>query len=163
MKTLNNCSYLLITLFIVILFTSCAIMPAHTPNIKGNEAVATLEKINLGGVKQSVLIRGKDNSNPILLFLHGGPGMPMMYLSHSFQSDLEKEFIVVQWDRRGAGKSYNKNIDPSTITDEQYYEDTLSLISVLKTRFNTEKIFLVGHSWGTYLGSILANKNPELF
>jgi pimeloyl-ACP methyl ester carboxylesterase len=76
---------------------------------------------------------------------------------------LEKEFIVVQWDRRGAGKSYNKNIDPLTITDDQYYEDALSLISLLKTRFNNNKIFLAGHSWGTYLGSILADKNPELF
>jgi len=162
-KTFNNYSLLIIASFIAVIFTSCVIMPSYTPTIKGKKAVSTLEKIDLGGVKQSALIRGNDTSNPILLFLHGGPGMPMMYLSHSFQSNLEKDFIVVQWDRRGAGKSYNKKIDPLTITDEQYYNDALNLINLLKTRFDKEKIFLVGHSWGTYLGSILAYKNPELF
>jgi pimeloyl-ACP methyl ester carboxylesterase len=122
-----------------------------------------LEKIKLGGLKQSVLIRGDDLSNPILLFLHGGPGMPLMYMAHSFQDSLEKEFIVVQYDRRGAGKSYNKRIDPTTITDQQYYEDAIELVHYLCKRFNKRKVFLVGHSWGTYLGSILAHENPELF
>lgn len=162
MKTFNKKPILLIiSLLNILLFTSCVMLPAYTPNIKGEKAISSLEKLNIGGVKQSVLIRGDNTSNPILLFLHGGPGMPMMYLSHSFQGDLEKEFIIVQWDRRGAGKSYNKHIDTLTITDEQYYNDAIELIDRLKTRFNKEKIFLVGHSWGTYLGSILAHKNPE--
>ncbi|MCW5911556.1 MAG: alpha/beta hydrolase [Cyclobacteriaceae bacterium] len=142
---------------------SCAVLPAYTPKIKTQNSVSSLEEIELGGVKQSILIRSEDKSNPILLFLHGGPGMPLMYLSHTFQRELEKEFIVIQWDRRGAGKSYNKRIDTLTITDEQYYKDAIQLIQLLQTRFEKQKIFLAGHSWGTYLGSLLAYKNPELF
>lgn len=152
-----------IWLFNFVLFHSCVMLPAYTSNIKGERANSSLEKIELGGVDQSILIRGSDTSNPIVLFLHGGPGMPMMYLSHSFQHEIEKEFITVQWDRRGAGKSYNKHIDTLSITDEQYYSDALELIDKLKVQFDKEKIFLVGHSWGTYLGSILAHKNPEIF
>ena len=67
-------------------------------------SVAELERRTIGGVEQTLLIRGKDTHNPVLLFLHGGPGMPAMYLAHAFQRPLENTFFVVQWDRRGAGK-----------------------------------------------------------
>jgi hypothetical protein len=74
-KLNNNSLILIIASFSIVIFTSCAIMPSYTPAIKGNNAVSTLEKLDLEGVKQSVLIRGNDISNPILLFLHGGPGI----------------------------------------------------------------------------------------
>jgi hypothetical protein len=76
--------------------------PGRTPAISAARSVASLERIRIGGVDQYVLIRGNDASNPVVLFLHGGPGMPAMYLSHAWQDKLEKEFVVVQWDRRGA-------------------------------------------------------------
>lgn len=159
----NTAPLLILSVMVAWLCHSCVILPAYTKNIKGKHAIAQLEKVELGGFKQSILIRSRDTSNPILLFLHGGPGMPMMFLSHNFQSGLEEEFIVVQHDRRGAGKSYKKNMDTSTISDEQYYHDALELIQYLKDRFGEEKIYLAGHSWGTYLGSILASQHPELF
>jgi pimeloyl-ACP methyl ester carboxylesterase len=71
-----------------------------------SNAIASLEQVTLGGSKQWILIRGSNVNNPVLLFLHGGPGMPTMYLAHDFQRELERGFIVVQWDRRGAGKSF---------------------------------------------------------
>lgn len=87
---------------------------SRTPSIRGDyfkivpESVASMEVAEIGGWDQTILIRGKDTSNPLLLFLHGEPGMPMMYLAHEFQKQLEEHFIVVHWDQRGAGKSYTK-------------------------------------------------------
>jgi pimeloyl-ACP methyl ester carboxylesterase len=126
-------------------------------------SVALLEKIQLGGIEQYVLIRGKDKSKPIVLFLHGGPGMPMMYLAHSFQKELEKHFIVVHWDRCGAGKSYSEDIPPETMTVKQMISDTKDLVEILRSRFNKKKIYLVGHSWGTYLGMLVVQNYPQFF
>lgn len=142
---------------------------AFTPQIRDRSghvvpgSVASLEWINLGGIRQSVLIRGANASNPLLLFLHGGPGMSSMYLAHKFQRPLEEDFVVVQWDRRGAGKSYNKNIPPNSISVEQEISDTIELMNVLQSRFGKNKMYLLGHSYGSYLGMITVQRFPELF
>lgn len=136
--------------------------PGRTPAIHEPNSIASLERIRIGGVDQYVLIRGNDSSLPVLLFLHGGPGMPAMYLAHSFQPELEKDFVVVQWDRRGAGKSYREDIS-STLTTEQLVADTVELTNVLRARFHQDKIYLVGHSWGTYLGMLVIARHPELY
>jgi pimeloyl-ACP methyl ester carboxylesterase len=136
--------------------------PGHTPAIHGPNSIASLESIRIGDVDQYILIRGNDSSLPILLFLHGGPGMPAMYLAHAFQPELEKEFVVVQWDRRAAGKSYREDIS-STLTTEQLVADTVELTNLLRARFHQDKIYLVAHSWGTYLGMLVIARHPELY
>ena len=136
--------------------------PGRTPSIQGPNSVASLERVRIGDADQYILIRGNDSSAPVLLFLHGGPGMPAMYLAHAFQRELEKEFVVVQWDRRGAGKSYREDIEGS-LTTEQLVADTVELTNMLRARFRQDKIFLVGHSWGTYLGMLVIARDPELF
>ena len=136
--------------------------PGRTTAIRTPRSIASLERIRLGGVDQYILIRGNDTSLPVLLFLHGGPGMPAMYLAHAFQRPLEKEFVVVQWDRRGAGKSYREDLN-ETLTSEQLVADTLELTNLLRVRFNQEKIYLVAHSWGTYLGMIVVARHQELY
>ena len=136
--------------------------PGRTPAIHEPNSIASLERIRIGGVDQYILIRGNDSSLPVLLFLHGGPGMPAMYLAHSFQHELEKEFVVVQWDRRGAGKSYREDIS-GTLTTEQLVADTVELTNVLRARFHQDRIYLVGHSWGTYLGMLVIARHPELY
>lgn len=127
------------------------------------DSIASLEKISLGGQPQWILIRGQNRFSPILLFLHGGPGMPMMYLAHTFQRHLEDSFICVQWDQRGAGKSYFKNMSTTSLTVEQILSDAEELIQELRSRFNQKKIYLAGHSWGSYLGMLLIHRYPELF
>ena len=136
--------------------------PGRTPAIRTHNSIASLERIRIGDVDQYVLIRGNDSSLPVLLFLHGGPGMPAMYLAHAFQRELEKEFVVVQWDRRGAGKSFREDIS-GTLTTEQLVADTVELTNVLRARFHQDKIYLVGHSWGTYLGVLVIARHPELY
>jgi pimeloyl-ACP methyl ester carboxylesterase len=132
--------YKIIKWFFLFLFTLLLIIyfrPAWTPSIasiNGKKSIALLEKIELGNIKQYVLIRSMDIKNPVLLFIHGGPGMPLMYLSHAFQRPLEKKFTVVQWDERGAGKSYDPGIPPETINVEQFIADALQLIDNLWLR-----------------------------
>lgn len=126
-------------------------------------SVATLERIELGGVEQAVLIRGRDRSNPVVLFLHGGPGNPAMYLAHAFQRPLEMDFVVVQWDRRGAGKSYGTLDGTESLTVRQLLDDTHELARLLADRFGRDGIYLVGHSWGSYLGVLAARERPDLY
>lgn len=135
-------------------------------DLRGNiisESITLLEKIELGGLRQSILIRGHNKNNPVLLFLHGGPGSPEMPFAYAFQQDLEKHFTVVHWDQRGAGKSFRIGLLKSTLTFEQYEKDTLELIDYLKNRLNQEKIVILGHSWGSILGMVLVHKYPEHF
>jgi pimeloyl-ACP methyl ester carboxylesterase len=136
--------------------------PGRTAAIHEPNSIASLERIRIGEVDQYILIRGNDASLPVLLFLHGGPGMPAMYLAHAFQRQLEKEFVVVQWDRRAAGKSYREDIS-NTLTTEQLVADTVELTNVLRARFHQDRIYLVGHSWGTYLGMLVIAQHPELY
>jgi pimeloyl-ACP methyl ester carboxylesterase len=138
------------------------VTPGRTPTINEANSIASLERIRIGGVDQYILIRGNDSSLPVLLFLHGGPGMPAMYLAHAFQHELEKDFVVVQWDRRGAGKSYREDIN-STLNSEQLVADTVELTKLLRIRFHQNRIYLVGHSWSTYLGMLVIARHPELY
>ena len=126
-------------------------------------SIATIEKIPLGGIDQYLIIRGLDTQKPVMLFLHGGPGSPEYAFMKEFNPYLEHDFIMVYWEQRGAGKSYSKNIKPETMTLEQMISDTRELSEYLATRFGKEKIYLMGHSWGSLLGVMTAWRHPELF
>ena len=125
------------------------------------DGINLLEEISLGGVKQWILARGESASYPILLFLHGGPGFPEMPFTHIDSKLLEKHFIVVNWDQRGAGKTGDAGTASEMMTIDRYLADTHELIELLKTRFQKKKIFLIGHSWGSILGLLTAHRYPE--
>ena len=135
--------------------------PAYTPST-GDRGVASLERVTLGGLEQQVLIRGRDRSRPILLFLHGGPGMPLIPYAHAFQRPLEKDFVVVHWDRRGTGNSYAPGMSPGTIRTSREFADALELIELLRRRYGREKVIIVGHSYGAWLGAWIAQQRPDL-
>jgi pimeloyl-ACP methyl ester carboxylesterase len=124
-------------------------------------SIASLEKIELGGMEQWLLMRGESTSNPVLLWLHGGPGAAQMPVARSFNGALEEHFIVVHWDQRGAGKSNPANFDESSMTFQQYLDDAHDLTLYLKSRFGKEKIYLLGHSWGSQIGIKLAQAYPQ--
>lgn len=121
-------------------------------------------QVQLGGIKQWITIKGRDDRNPLLLFLHGGPAAPEMPTSWTFQDDWEDFFTVVQWDQRGAGKTYADN-DPAkvkpTLSVPRMLGDTEELVQYLRQRFHKDKLFVIGHSWGTVLGLKLAQAHPE--
>lgn len=140
----------------------CQHQVAERIKIVSPTGVASLEKVPLGGVDQWIQIRGEDRSKPILLFLHSGPGFPEMPFSH-VNAALEKEFVVVQWDQRGAGKSYAPSIPESSMTIEQFVSDAHELTQLLLQRFDRSKLILVAHSWGSIIGVLTVAEYPELF
>jgi pimeloyl-ACP methyl ester carboxylesterase len=119
--------------------------------------------MDFDGDDQAVLIRGSDRSDPIVLFLHGGPGMPSMFLAHDFQGPLEHDFVMVQWDRRGAGKSFDDEVVEGRLSVSRLLRDAEILLDSLEHRFGPEPLILVGHSWGSYLGSLLVQRHPHRF
>lgn len=130
--------------------------------VKGDgRSIASLEPVTLGGMEQWLLIRGQDRTKPIVLFLHGDPGRPEIYMAHAWQRPLERDFVVVQWDRRGSGKSYYDDPDrPIRFTQE--LADAVELIGRLRARFGQQRVIVVGHSYGSWLGVALAQQHPEL-
>ncbi|MDQ0253445.1 pimeloyl-ACP methyl ester carboxylesterase [Evansella vedderi] len=127
------------------------------------EDINYLETIEINNSKQWVYIRSQNQYNPIILFLHGGPGASQIYCADKYFKALEHHFILVDWDQRGSGKSYSRNTSKESVSINQYVEDIRVLTEVLKKRFNKEKLYLVGHSWGSVIGLLAVEKYPELF
>lgn len=139
-----------------------------TPPITGAQgeplpgSIATLEKVTLNGSEQWVSIRGSDVTNPVLLFLAGGPGGSQLATARFALQGLEQYFVVVNWEQPGAGKSFDA-VKRSTITPERYIEDGRALVEILRQRFGQEKVYVLGESWGSALGILLVQRYPELF
>lgn len=148
---------------LLIIVGAISLRPAWTPPIDMPNSVASLEAVILNGSRQWILIRGDNRDDPVLLFLHGGPGMSAMYLAHASTRLLEKDFVVVHWDRRDAGKSFNPNMPPDEERVSVQLGDAEALVRLLRERFGTRPMFLVGHSWGTYLGMLLIERHPDWF
>lgn len=137
--------------------------------LRGGRAIQTprgideLSEIDIGGIKQWISVRGRDRRNPILLFIHGGPGTTEMPVSWFYQTPLEDYFTVVQWDQRGSGKTASSNEQADvlpTITVERMVNDTEEMVSYLCQQFGKNKLFVLGHSWGTVLGLEVALRHP---
>ena len=119
--------------------------------------------VDINGVQQGMFIKGKDVNNPVLLFVHGGPGMPEYWLTQWYPTGLEDYFTVVWWEKRGAGLSYSPDIPSETMTAEQFISDTIEVTNYLQERFGKEKIYLMAHSWGSYIGIQAAAREPDLY
>ena len=126
-------------------------------------SIAEKIRVNINGVQQGMFIKSRDATNPVLLFLHGGPGMPEYFLTERYPTGLEAIFTVVWWDRRGAGLSYSPHIPRETMTIEQSIADTLAVTDYLRQRFGQEKIYLLAHSGGSFIGIQAAARAPELY
>ncbi len=125
-------------------------------------SVDSLSHVQLGGIEQAVLERGAHDRLPVLLWLHGGPGAAQMPLAHRYNTDLEDSMIVVHWDQRGAGKSNPKDFDQDSMTVRQFVSDAHELTQYLKAKYQQDRIFVLGHSWGTKLGLLLVREQQEL-
>jgi pimeloyl-ACP methyl ester carboxylesterase len=117
--------------------------------------------VKINGVEQGMFIKSKDSTHPVLLYLHGG--MPDYFLTRKYPTGLEDYFTVVWWEQRGSGLSYSADIPPETMTLEQMISDTKDLTNWLRNRFGQEKIYLMGHSGGTFIGIQVAATVPELY
>lgn len=141
---------------------------ATTPPILGADgqplpgSIAQLERVELNGRSQWITIRGQDETKPVLLFLAGGPGGSQLAATRKMLAGLEADFVVVNWDQPGAGKSY-RAADFASLTPEQYLSDAVALTQILRQRFEQEKIYILGESWGSILGIWMVQQHPDLY
>jgi len=121
--------------------------------------------VQIGGIPQWITIRGDDSNNPVLLFLHGGPGDALSPIADAMYEGWEKDLTLVQWDQRGAGRTYSKNgpsIEP-TMTVERMVQDGVEVAEFLTNHLHKRKIIILGGSWGSILGVYMAHARPDLF
>lgn len=143
--------------------------PAATEPIPGPNgrrlpgSIAELSTVGVNGHDLGVMIRGHDTDNPVLLFLAGGPGGSELGAMRRHLPELEEHLVVATWDQRGTGRSYGE-LDPlSTLTLDGSVDDTLEVTDYLRERFDQDRIYLVGQSWGSTLGVLAAQRAPEKY
>ncbi|NMI02352.1 alpha/beta hydrolase [Paenibacillus sp. SZ31] len=150
-------------LSMILLVIVALIFPTWTPKIKDENSISMLEQVEINGAAHEVMIRGVDRSNPILIFVHGGPGCSEIPYVRKYQQELEQHFTVVHYDQRGSGKSYHFSEDYSNLTTDVLVDDLLALRNYVTEELGQEKVILIGHSFGTYIGMKAAAKAPDQF
>ncbi|HEU5440508.1 MAG TPA: alpha/beta hydrolase [Ktedonobacterales bacterium] len=127
-------------------------------------SIDRLERIRLGDTEQWIRIRGKDASNPVLLLIQQGPGLPMLNeaIDANKQWHLEDDFVVVYWDQRACGKSFSRAIPPQSMTVEQLVSDAHELIQALRQRFIVAQVYVAGFSLGGTIAALVASRYSEL-
>lgn len=162
---------LIVTIILILVLGIVTVSSQHmtyTPQIVGKNSkvvsgsIAELKKVKLNGSDEWITIRGKNKDKPVLLFLAGGPGGSQLSETREQLNLLENNFVVVDWDQAGSGKSYN-SAKVNSLTPKRYVSDAHELTKYLCQRFNKKKVYVLGESWGSALGIMLVKKYPELF
>jgi pimeloyl-ACP methyl ester carboxylesterase len=132
-------------------------------NVSILRAIDDFGAVQIGGVEQWLLVRGQSAQLPLLLFIHGGPGMPRIPEAGNLESrlGLEEHFLVAYWDLRGTGKTYRAGADSSRMTLTQLVEDTKEMIELLLARYGKDRLFLIGFSVGGSIATLVAAEVPN--
>ncbi len=148
----------LVYLIILIIITGCtSLEPVNYTKKSYNSS----GKIDIRGSKQYIKIKSENIDNPVLLYLHGGPGISYTPIINYYLDDLKEEFTFVMWDQRGTGKSDDGDVPYEFWTIDNMVEDANEVTKYLKEKFGKEKIFIIGNSWGSILGMELVDRYPE--
>lgn len=156
-------------LLAVIVLIVCIILIARLvksvkSKIKTDSGICENQYVKLGGIEQFIQIRGEDVNNQVIIFLHGGPGNTMTPTAYSYQLELESEYTFVNWDQRGSGRTYykNPNLDVKTeLSTEILVNDLNDLVDYINEKLNKDKVIIMGHSWGSLIGSEYIIQHPE--
>ena len=154
----NNLARLMLSVVLSALVAGCTAPQAYAA---ATHSIKRSEYLSFDGANLYLLIRGADSTSPVLLWLHGGPGGAERPLFRYFNGDLEKSFVVVYWDQRGAGRSFDAKADPHRLTIAQHLADLDAVVDHLRQSLGQNKILLMGHSWGAALGLLYAHAHPE--
>lgn len=129
--------------------------------IRTADGVQEAAYLPIGGIEQYIRVRGRSRANPVLLVLHGGPGSTLGATACRWQGALEAAFTVVHWDQRGSGNTYYRDPAAPPPTVERLLSDLDELVDALRARYGRDRLFLLGHSWGSLLGGLYALRRPE--
>ncbi len=145
----------------ITLFSGCT---TYRLRERPGKDIQQFEMVKIGGIRQAIKIRGDFSDNPVLVYLHGGPGFPLFPFEPQGESmlRLEKQFTMVYWEQRGTGKSFTRRIPRQSMNIEQFIEDTRQVVEYARQATGAEKVFLWGHSWGSNIGALFAARYPEL-
>lgn len=164
--------WILIVLLVLIFVGIMIVFPPSTGKTKrilddqGKEYPNSLSEkcyIDVDGGRLGMILMASDTNKPVLLFCGGGPGMSEYFLEYEYPSGLEKEFVVCYFEYRGCGLSYDASAKPEEMTTERYVKDVLAVTDYLQKRFGKDKIYLMGHSFGTGIAILAAKQHPEYY
>lgn len=171
MPVVTILTYVLMLLIAVFVLLLAAILSARAVNrirtrVRGKNSIHENAYVELNGQEQYINIRGTDRNNPVMIFLHGGPGGPMSFAAPvTYQIELEKRYTIINWDQRGCGRTYfrNRRLDPenASLSQEVLLRDLDALVDYASGRFGKECVILMGHSNGTVIGNMYAHMHPE--
>lgn len=150
----------IIVIFAIVIFTIRAVNGSKY-KIKSSGGIDESQYIEINGIQQYINIRGEDTSNPVMIFVHGGPASPMGYVAPYYQQPIEEKFTVINYDQRGCGRTYYANGKKiENLTVEQLERDLDAIVDYARKRFGQDKVVIMGHSWGTILGTVYAKNHP---
>jgi Predicted hydrolases or acyltransferases (alpha/beta hydrolase superfamily) len=153
--------WVVITFLLVL--TAGLLFPTWTPKISGDNSISELKRVEINHAKLEIMIRGNNRDNPIIIFVHGGPCCSEIPYVRKYQDLLEKKFTIVHYDQRGSGKSYEFGTDYSGVTAATHVEDLISLTKYIEEYLHQNQVILIGHSYGTYVATMAAAKEPKLY
>jgi pimeloyl-ACP methyl ester carboxylesterase len=153
---------------IIVLLVMCSVIMIRIVNKQRNKihtenGIEESTYLDINGIKEYVQIRGEDIHNPVIIFIHGGPASPMSYVSSYYQKELESDYTIINYDQRGCGRTYyaNEGEKTETIEPEELLSDLDALVDYAKERFGQEQVIIMGHSWGTVLGTLYCKAYPQ--
>jgi pimeloyl-ACP methyl ester carboxylesterase len=150
-----------ILIIISVLFSSLL----YNSTLKAQDKVVTSGFIPIGGIEQWISVRGDDKRNPVILMIHGGPGNPLSPYADTLFGGWHKDFTLVQWDQRGAGRTFGRNPKQSgeQLTIAQMTSDGIAVAEHVRRTLGVKKMVLMGSSWGSALAVHMAKARPDLF
>lgn len=160
------CFILIIIVLALIIFPPSKGMVNPFLDSEGNVLEGSISEkceIEVEDGKLGMVLLGKNEANPVLLVCGGGPGIPQYFMEHEYPSSLTDSFVVCYWDYRGTGLSYDADVKPDEMTTEQYLHDVKQVTEYLCNRFQQEKIYIMGHSFGTYVALNAIARYPEYY
>lgn len=165
-KIMKTIGIILAVLVGIIIIFMTVIFITRTVNgskykIKSPNGIDESTYIEINGIKQYINIRGEDTANPVMIFVHGGPASPMGFVAPYYQQPIEEKFTVINYDQRGCGRTYYANGERvDNLTVEQLERDLDAVVDYARKRFGQDKVVIMGHSWGTILGTVYASNHP---
>lgn len=148
---------------LLILLMAGLFHPTWTPKLSGKNSISELRKVEINNTSLEIMIRGKNRDNPVVLFVHGGPCCSEIPYVKKYQDLLEKSFTIIHYDQRGSGKSYQFGRDYSNVTASTHVDDLTELTKYIEEYLHQEQVILVGHSYGTYIATMAAAKESDLY